>query len=231
MADFWDDRPFVVVNGDILSSIDLQKLLSGHQRSGADVTLVLRDEPRFNGVRVAKDGRILSFQGNSDQHLAFTGIHVIEPRVLDNIPADTPMSIIDTYLDLIASGRQVMAHVAREQFWRELGSPEEYLEVHREISQMVSAPLPGLTVGGEPVVHESARLGSGVRLDGMVCIGADCQLENGAVVQGSVIWDQVHIRAGCLVRDCVIGDGVVVTESVEGKVIGSEGRGQIVDLR
>ena len=96
---------------------------------------------------------------------------------------------------------------------------------------MQKAPVPGLPVGGEPVVHESVRLGSGVRLDGMVCIGADCDLENGAAVQESVIWDQVQVRAGCSVRDCIIGDGVVVTESLEGVVIGSEGRKEIVDLR
>lgn len=227
VADFWDDRPFVVVNGDILSSIDLQELLSSHESSGADATLVLRDEPRFNSVQVDKDGRILGFRGGSGQHLAFTGIQVIEPRVLGNIPAAVPISIIDSYLELIATGRKVMAHVVREEFWRELGSPEGYLEVHREFYRMVKAPLAALTVGGERVVHESARLGPGVRLGGMVCIGAECELENGAAVQGSVIWDQVQIRAGCLVRDCIIGDGVVVTESLEGKVIGSEGKKEL----
>jgi NDP-sugar pyrophosphorylase family protein len=231
VADFWDDRPFVVVNGDILSSIDLQELLSSHESSGATVTLVLKDEPRFNGVQVAEDGRILGFRGGADQHLAFTGIQVMDPRVLASIPADAPISIIDTYLDLISSGGKVMAHVVKEQFWRELGSPERYLHVHQEFSQMQSAPVPGLPVGAEPVVHESARLGPGVRLDGMVCIGADCDLENGAVVQESVIWDQVQVRAGCSVRDCIIGDGVVVTESLKGVVIGSEGREEIVDLR
>ena len=196
VADFWDDRPFVVVNGDILSSIDLQELLSNHESSGATATLVLKDEPRFNGVRVAEDGRILGFQGGADQHLAFTGIQVMDPRVLANIPPDTPISIIDTYLDLISGGSKIMAHVVKEQFWRELGSPSGYLKVHQEFFQMLSAPLPGLPVGGKPVVQESTRLGSEVRLDGMVCIGADCDLEDGAVVQESVIWDQVQIRAG-----------------------------------
>ena len=231
VADFWDDRPFVVVNGDILSSIDLQELLSSHERNGATATLALKDEPRFNGVQVAEDGRITGFRGGTDQRLAFTGIQVIDPQVLASIPAETPISIIDSYLDVISSGGKVMAHVVKEQFWRELGSPEGYLDVHREFSQMESAPVPGLPVGTEPVVHESARLGSGVKLDGMVCIGADCNLENGAIVQESVIWDQVQVRAGCSVRGCIIGDGVLVSESLEGVVIGLEGRKKILDLR
>ena len=231
VADFWDDRPFVVVNGDILSFIDLQELLSSHESSGATATLVLKDEPRFNGVQVAEDGRILDFRGGADQHLAFTGIQVIHPGVLASIPADTPISIIDTYLDLISNGVKVMAHVVKEKFWRELGSAEGYLQVHQEFFQMQTPPVPDLIVDGEQVVHESARLGSGVRLEGMVCIGADCDLEDGTVVQESVIWDRVRVRAGCSVRNCIIGDGVVVTESLEGVVIGTEGKKNIVDLR
>jgi NDP-sugar pyrophosphorylase family protein len=65
----------------------------------------------------------------------------------------------------------------------------------------------------------------------MVCIGAGCALEDGVGIQRSVLWEQVTIKGGCSIRDSIIGDGVVVTESLEGVVIGSEGRGKIVDFR
>jgi NDP-sugar pyrophosphorylase family protein len=79
--------------------------------------LVLKDEPLFNGVKVASDGRILGFSGGSEQQLAFTGIHVLERRVLAGIPAGTPSSIIDCYLQLIARGEKVMAHVVEDESW------------------------------------------------------------------------------------------------------------------
>ncbi len=224
VADFWDKRPFVVVNGDILSAVDLQEMLSTHHRSGATVTLGLKDEPRFNRVQVANDDRILSFRGDSEQALAFTGIHVLDPQALAGIPSETPISIIDCYLRLISNGAKVMGHVVKEQFWRELGSLDEYLQAHLELFRMKSAPMPGLQVSGEPVVHESARLGSGVRLNGMVCIGAGCDLGNGVLVETSVIWDQVQVRAGCSIRDSIVGDGVAVTESLEGAVISAQGK-------
>jgi mannose-1-phosphate guanylyltransferase len=231
VADCWDERPFVVINGDILCSIDLQEVLRSHERSGATVTLVLKDEPRFNRVQVDEEGRILTFNGGSGRNLAFTGIHVLDPQVLAGIPAETPVSIIDCYLKLVASGAKVMAHVVQEQYWRELGSLDSYLQVHQELFQMKSAPLPGLQVDGKPVVHASASLGSGVRFDGMACIGADCDLDNGVVVQGSVIWDQVQVRSACSIRNSIIGDRVEVTESLEGSVVGAEGRGKILDCR
>ena len=229
VMDFWDQRPLVVVNGDILSAIDLQAVLRSHEDSGATVTLVLKDEPLFNGVKVASDGRILGFSGGSEQHLAFTGIQVLERRVLAGIPAGIPSSIIDCYLQLIAGGEKVMAHVVQDEYWRELGRLHGYLQMHEELFRMSRAPVPGLQADGKAVVHESARLGSGVHFDDMVCIGAGCDLEHGVGIQRSVIWEQVTIGSGCSIRDSIIGDGVVVTESLEGVVIGAEGRGQIVD--
>ena len=227
VLDFWDNRPFVVINGDILSGIDLQEIISSHIRSDATVTLGLIDEPRFNGVKIANDGRILGFRGGSDQGLAFTGIHVLNPRVLAGIPVKTPISIIDCYLQLIADDAKVMAHVVKEQFWRELGSLDGYLQVHQELFRMKTAPIPGLQVARKPVVHESALIGAGVRLNGMVCIGAECDLSNGVLVQESVIWNQAVVKADCSIVDSIIGDGVEVTESLEGEAMAAQGKTQL----
>ena len=224
VMDFWDHRPFVVINGDILSAVDLQRVLRSHEESGAAVTLVLKDEPLFNGVTVGSDGRILGFTGGSEQHLAFTGIHVLERRLLPEIPADIPSSIIDCYLRLIARGEKVMAHVVQHEFWREVGSLKGYLQMHEEFFRMTRIPVPGVQVDGKAVVDESARLGSGVQVDGMVCIGAECALEHGVVIQRSVVWEHVTVESGCSIRDSIIGDGVVLTESQEGVVVGVEGR-------
>ena len=224
VADFWDERPFVVINGDILTSIDLREVYLKHQSSGAMVTLVLKDEPRFNRVQVADDGRILGFTGGPGKLLAFTGITVLHPEILAVIPADIPMSIIDCYLQLISRDQKVMAHVAEEQYWRELGSLEGYFQAHQELFRLRKTPFQRLEVGGKPVVHKSARLGYNTRLDGMVCIGQECELEGDVIIQESLIWDQVKIKAGCSIRRSIIGDGVVVTESLEGVVVGKEGK-------
>jgi mannose-1-phosphate guanylyltransferase len=227
VADFWDERPFVVINGDILTSIDLREVCLRHESSGAMATLVLKDEPRFNRVQVTDDGRILSFTGGPEKLLAFTGINVLNPEILAVIPADIPVSIIDCYLQLISKGKKVMAYVAKEQYWRELGSLEGYLQAHQEFFRLRKTPVQGLQVGGKPVVHESVRLGHNTRLDGMVCIGQECELDSDVIIQESVLWDQVRVMAGCSIRRSIIGDGVVVTESLEGVVVDKEGRAKL----
>jgi NDP-sugar pyrophosphorylase family protein len=227
VLDFWDDRSLVVINGDILSSIDLQGVFETHQRSGAIATLVLKDDPRFNAVRVADDGRILSFTGEGDDHLAFTGIQILSSRALSTIAPEVPVSIIDCYLELISRGEKVMAHVTGDEYWRELGSLSSYLHVHQELFHMEKAPLPGLQVSGRPVVDESVRVGTGTRFDGMVCIGAECELDSGVAIEGSVICKGVQIERGCSIRQSIVGDGVVVTESLESVAVGLEGTARL----
>jgi mannose-1-phosphate guanylyltransferase len=224
VADFWDEHPFVVINGDILTSIDLKEVWLKHKNSGAMATLVLKDEPRFNTVKVDEDGRILSFTGGPGKHLAFTGIQVLNSEILAAIPAHVPMSIIDCYVQLISESKKVMAHVVRNQYWRELGSLEGYLQVHQELFNLTQTPLQGLRTGENPIVHESTRLECNSRLEGMVCIGQACELDTDVIIKESVIWDQVKVGAGCSIRNSIIGDGVVVTESLEGVAVGTEGR-------
>ena len=223
VADFWDDRPFVVMNGDILSAIDLQGVMRGHLQSRAVATLVLTHEPRFNQVQVGADGRILRFKdAPPDASLAFTGIQVVSPAVLDVIPPQGASSIIHSYERLIAVGSRVMAHVVRDDYWRELGEVSRYLAVHQEFSRFEKSPIPGLQAGPGAIVYSSARMGKRVRLAGTVCIGADCEVADGATVEDSILWERVKVRPGCLVRNSIIGDGVELRESVRDAVVVAE---------
>jgi NDP-sugar pyrophosphorylase family protein len=58
----------------------------------------------------------------------------------------------------------------------------------------------------------------------MVCIGRECELDSKVEIRGSIIWDEVKVKTGCSIRRSIIGDGMVVTESLEGVVVGKAGR-------
>jgi mannose-1-phosphate guanylyltransferase len=220
VADFWDDRPFVVMNGDILSAIDLQRVVRSHHRGGAVATLVLTDEPRFNQVQVGPDGRILRFKNAPpDSSLAFTGIQVLSPEVLDVIAPQKACSIIQSYERLIADGKKVVAYVVRGEYWREVGEVTRYLAVHQELSRLGKPPIPGLQSGPRAIVHPSARVGTRVRLAGTVCVGAGCEVGEGATLEESILWDRVKIGPGRSVRNSIIGDGVELRESVRDAVV------------
>lgn len=136
LESFWDDDPFFVVNSDIFTDFDFSLIYSEHIKSGASATLLMHDEPRFNNVSVSNDGSIKMFRTESaldGRLLAFTGIQVVSPKILDCIPVNIPYSIIDAYRNLISKGEKVSAFVPGGFKWEDIGTPEAYLSISKKI--------------------------------------------------------------------------------------------------
>lgn len=165
-ADFWDDRPFMIVNGDIYTDIDLGDVYRFHQRHGHDVTLVLTDAPRVNQVLIDRRQRVRDFSAADadpaagEWKLCFTGIHVVHPRLLKHIPAGRFHHIIDTYRSLLAENRPIQAMVATDRLWRDIGSPRRYRNLARRIicERALCAAFPREPPGP---VHMSRLTGDG----------------------------------------------------------------------
>jgi aminoglycoside/choline kinase family phosphotransferase/dTDP-glucose pyrophosphorylase len=132
--DFWDRRPFIVINGDVYTEIDLRRVYEFHCRHRHAVTLVLLDAPEFNHVSVDPDGFITGFHDDAghppiSRRLAFTGIQVLDPEVLDYIPAQGASSSIDAFRRMLADGRKLKAYVSSGELWTDIGSPQRYREI------------------------------------------------------------------------------------------------------
>lgn len=138
LADFWDERPFFVVNGDVLTDIDLSGLYAFHQGHSDPVTLAMVDDPSVNTVAVRSDETVTGFDPSlaaSDDHLrTFTGVQVLDSAVLDFLPDTGFSSSIDAFRSMIDAGLMVRAFMPEKISWRDLGTPERYREASfREI--------------------------------------------------------------------------------------------------
>jgi NDP-sugar pyrophosphorylase family protein len=133
VADFWDHQPFMVINADIVADIDLSEVYRTHCRRHPTATLVLCDDPVFNSVAVEKNKWIKGFQdrGQTTQQpaerlLTFTGIQVLEPRVLDYIPENKTFSSIDAFKKILADDQKIGAYIAPKGKWQDIGTPKRY---------------------------------------------------------------------------------------------------------
>lgn len=138
-ADIWGAPPFMVVNSDITTDIDFAAVYRFHTAHPHPVTLVLRHDPAFNSVAVDAEGFVADF-GPHDrdafhgyQKLTFTGIQVLDPAVIDFIPARGFAHSIDAFQSMLAAGFKIKAHIAVGREWSDLGSPERYRQAAREI--------------------------------------------------------------------------------------------------
>jgi aminoglycoside/choline kinase family phosphotransferase len=157
VEDFWDDDPFIVVNGDILTNIDPGAAYRFHLKHRPAATLVLHDYPQFNHVWVDPSDHIKGFghtqpcpplsredikepsqydteqgTGAEFRKLAFTGIHVMEPESLRFIPPSVFSSIIDAYCAMIQSGLALKGLPADRHFWHDIGSMGGYRKATRD---------------------------------------------------------------------------------------------------
>jgi len=201
---FLESDTFVVVNGKLITDLDLNAALAEHRAREALATLVLRPNEKFERFSFVEldNGLVKRFAGmpsrntwqSVDSPLMFTGIHIIEPRIFDYIPRGVfSDSVIDVYPQAIARGEIILGHVA-EGMWYELSTLQRYLDI--------SLALLGQT--GRDVYA-----------------GRNSKIDREADVRESILWDDVTIEAGAKVSRSVLADGVFVPKgvSVEDAVI------------
>lgn len=205
------EAPFLAVNGDIVHDLDLAAVYGSHCASGAEVTMVLHDCPRFNNVRVDGAGRIVGFSGpagEGERLLAFTGVQVINPKVLSRIPEGVFYNIIDCYAEMLTRGGKIQALVASGHFWTDMGTPADYLQLHEDI--LLKGRLSGFFAedGGSPFyLAKDAVLGAGVTLQDWVAIGHGATIGEGASLSRVVVWDGAMVAPGSVVADSIIIEG------------------------
>jgi mannose-1-phosphate guanylyltransferase len=202
------DDTFIVVNGDVLTDLDVAALWSFHRGHGAEGTIALTpvDDPsRYGVVPIDADGRVIEFVEKPDPGTAPTnwinaGTYVLEPTVLDRIDADRRVSIErETFPAMVESGSLYALH--SDAYWLDAGTPETYLRAQLDL-------IDG-TRGAEPAVHHSAEIDSSARVEHSVIMG-DVVIGNGAVVRDSVVLAGATIGPGVRIDTSIIGSGTRV---------------------
>ena len=230
------DERFFMLNGDVLSDLDLTAQLAAHERAGAKATLALVgvDDPRAYGlVRADADGTVVEFlekpsaDAALDTNLISAGAYVLEREVVDLIEPDRNVSIErEIWPQLVGSG---LHSYTEDAYWLDIGTPARYLqgtfdilEGHvktdvlerlgkgylsvHETCESAGRIVPPAVVERGCVIEEGAHVGSLVVLGDGVRIGA------GAVVERAVVLQGTEIGAGCVLRDCIVGAGVRIGE-------------------
>lgn len=142
-----ETQPFLLHNVDVVSAIDLGRMMQAHQENHSLATLAVQKRESSRQLLFDEQGQLSGRRAGRDrepeivraapnlQLLAFSGIHVISPRLLKMISEDGVFSIIDTYLRLTGQGETISAFRADEYYWRDLGKPESIIQAARDLSE------------------------------------------------------------------------------------------------
>jgi mannose-1-phosphate guanylyltransferase len=240
------DERFLMLNGDVLTDIDLSAQIAQHDSSGARATLALvavPDPSAYGLVTLHEDASVKEFiekpsSEKLESNLISAGAYVLEREILELVPADANVSIErEVWPRLVGNG---LFGYASESYWLDIGTPERYLQgtfdiiegnVETAVRERLSDGWLAVDAGAEVLgrvippavlergvrIAEGARVGSLVVLGQDVSIGAHSSVERAVILQGSQIGD------GCELRDCILAPGCRVgagTKVTGGAVLG-----------
>jgi mannose-1-phosphate guanylyltransferase len=198
---------FLVLNGDVLTDLDIGALVAFHEQAGAEDTIALHgvDDPSAYGVvPTDADGRVTAFiekppRDEAPTHLINAGTYVLEPAVLERIaPAGRVNVERETFPAMVADG--TLYAMDGDTYWVDAGTPATYLAANLDLVDGTRGPA-------EAGVHPDAEI------DGAVVsavVGPGARVRDGAIVSGSVVLPGAEIGPGALVQGAIIGAGATV---------------------
>jgi NDP-sugar pyrophosphorylase family protein len=198
--EFLNDNHFLVHNSDVLTDIDLKKLVEVHLASKNIATLAVHDYPKFNNVIVSEDGLLRGVDSKQQvekiemTRRAFTGIAIYSPEFLKFIP-DGVSSVIDAWLRAISAGYLIGTMDVTGCYWSDIGTPASY----------ASAVFDALRAEGEMVyIASSAKGCDNAEINGHVVIERESVLEHEVSLRNCILLP--GSRAGTsAIKNCIIG--------------------------
>jgi mannose-1-phosphate guanylyltransferase len=208
------EERLLVLNGDVLTDIDLSAQLAQHEQSRARATLALypAEETAGYGVVVTDaQGRVTAFiekpESEPPTNRINAGAYVIERAVVEKIPAGRAVSFEREVFPALADHE--LYGYAAEGYWLDIGTPERYLEATWDLlAGRVESELPPRDVTGS-LVYEGCLL-SGAHIGPQSVLGRHCSVGSDARVERSVLHDRVLVGADAIVAESVLGEGVRV---------------------
>ena len=242
----------VVFNGDVLTQVDLAAVLQLHRERQAQATIVLTpvENPAAYGlVETDAASNVTRFleKPNPDEITTSNinaGIYVLEPDTFDRIPKDVSWSIERSYFPSLIERHETFVAYVYNGYWIDIGTPEKYTQVHRDImdGRYAAAPFHGMS-GERTAVAPDARIEAGAAIEGPCfidagvsikagarigpysVIGRQTQVDENAIVEGAIIWPNCRISRDADVRNAIVGRNCHVGRNVtlnHGAVLGDK---------
>lgn len=227
----WRDT-FAVVNGDVITDLNVSAMLDNHRATDAVLSLSLHeveDPSPFGVVDIAENGRISRFvekptAEEAPSRLINAGTWLFEPELVERMDGSTFNRVEDNLFPQLCEAGEAVFGFHERAYWADVGTPRALLRVNLDMargdvrSQAVSAPPGGVHQG------RAASIEAGARIEAPAVVGAGSRIEAGARVRGSLLWDGVVLEEGATVEDSILASGVRIGAgaTVRGSVIAHE---------
>jgi len=225
------DDSFLVLNGDVFTDLDISAMARLHRQRKATATIALTpvaDPTSYGLIETNAQGRVTRFLEKPGWEQVTTnminaGTYVLEPEVLAHIPEQAEFSFErQVFPMLLDRGEPIYAYPSTA-YWIDIGNPEKYLQLNRDLLYGKSSRYrlaqgkevsigensqiqPTARITGPALIGENCYIGRKVTIKGPAVIGPGCQIQDGAIIEQSIIWPAGQIGAGTKVTGSIIAD-------------------------
>lgn len=238
------EESFYVFNGDIFCDIDLAEMLSFHQEKGAIATIALTpvDDPSAYGVvETDGSGRVEHFvekppKGTATTNLINAGIYILEPIVLKDVPPNSRFMFEHHLFPLLLQRGLPVYGYPSNAYWIDMGTPEKYLNLNQDL---LNGRAPSFLdrgevsneqqidtinqAGGPVIVGDHCVIGLRAQIVGPTVLGDGCVIGDDAVIESSVLWQNVKVGCRANLVDCIVGNDCSIGDDSripQGSVVG-----------
>lgn len=231
------DESFFVVNGDILTGIDLTAMMSRHQKAKPVVSIALTpvDDPTVYGVVETDCGgmvkRFLEKPGREQvtTNMINAGIYILEPEVLRHIPPSVPSTFERHLFPLLLEKGEFILSYPSDAYWIDIGTPENYVKVQHDLL-LNKAPCPSdytaqvnknckihptAEIEGPVLIGEDCVIARGARIKGPAVLGPRCEVGEDATIEGAIQWHDSKVGRKAVLRNCIVASSCHMQEGCQ----------------
>jgi len=241
------DEAFLVLNGDIITDLDITAMLDYHREKKAKVTIALtpvEDPTSYGLIETNAQGRVTRFLEKPSwsqitTNMINAGTYVLEPDVLSRIPPQTKFSFERELFPLLSDQGEPIYAYPSSAYWIDIGTTENYLQLHKDLltgksSRYILASGEEVQIGEQSYIHPTAEIkgpavigsnctiGRNVKLTGPVVIGSGSTILEDTVITESVIWQNVRLGPRVDLQNSIVANDCCLNAGsiVEKSVIG-----------
>ena len=209
---FLDAHPFWMINADIAIDLDPWKLIKAfhHPKVLATLWMEATRGPRTVQIVGKQITNFTSSRPGTAGTYTFCGLQLLSPRILKFIPRHSFATIVQAYQQAIANSWKINGVCVAHSYWADIGTPENYIQTHREILANHRAGAPGANLLAPDQLRSMRSWQRQVQVKGFISTGQQVTIDQGARIADAIIWDKAHVARDAIVEQAIIGKGCQV---------------------
>ncbi len=231
---FNEGEDFIVMSGDGLTDVDIEKAYFSHKESNSIATIITKevehkDVSKYGIIVTDKNGFVESFQekpsiNEAKSNLANTGIYIFNYTIFSFIPQNTFYDFAKNVFPAILSSGIKINTYTHTGYWSDIGSLEQYKESNRDIvNRKISSFYPQIieSINGKYVCGKDTKIGENTSFHGENIVGSNCTIGKNCKIINSILWDNIFIQNNLTIENSIILPNTTLNESIQDKILSS----------